>query len=293
MIIIKLQGGLGNQMFQFAIATILANKNNDIVLLEDSFFKRKEKMPGFTPRRFELGIFNNSYIIASSSDLLSFQRLSFVDKVKKKIGLNYPVIYNEFSFTFEESLLYLKSPIYIKGYFQSYKYYLGYENMIKNIFSFPIDTLDKKNKKIFLKIKQNNSISIHVRRGDYISDKVTEQFHGTCSTEYYMKAIKILTSENKNCLLLFFSDDSDWAKEQFGLLPYSKIFVNHNLEGNCWKDMLLMSSCNHNIIANSSFSWWAAWLNKNPKKKVIAPKEWFRTKDLDTTTLLPEEWIKL
>ena len=293
MIIIKLQGGLGNQMFQFAIATILANKNNDFVLLDDSFFKRKEKMPGFTPRRFELSIFNNTYTKASSSDLLSFQKLSFLDKLKKKMGLNYPVIFNESSYAFEASLLCLKSSIYIKGYFQSYKYYQGFENVIKNVFSFPIDTLDKKNKKILSKIKQNYSISIHIRRGDYINDKITEQYHGVCSTEYYIEALKILTAENKNCLLLFFSDDIDWVQEHLGFLPYSKIFVKHNLQKNSWKDMLLMSSCNHNIIANSSFSWWAAWLNNNPEKKVIAPKEWFRTKDLDTTTLLPEEWIKL
>ena len=93
--------------------------------------------------------------------------------------------------------------------------------------------------------------------------------------------------------MFFFSDDSDWVKRQFEDLPYSIIFIDHNKEENSWKDMLLMSSCRHAIIANSSFSWWAAWLNTHPEKIIIAPKHWFKTKDLDTTTLLPEEWIKI
>ena len=146
---------------------------------------------------------------------------------------------------------------------------------------------------MLIKIKSANSIAIHIRRGDYINDVITSQYHGSCSLDYYLEAIKLLTSENKDSTLVFFSDDSDWVKKELNDLPYSKIIVGHNKDENSWKDMLLMSSCHHNIIANSSFSWWAAWLNENPEKKVIAPKEWFKTKDLDTLTLLPEEWKKL
>jgi hypothetical protein len=96
-------------------------------------------------------------------------------------------------------------------------------------------------------------------------------------------------------MLFFFSDDNHWVKEQFEDLPYPKLFIDHNKDENSWKDMLLMSSCNHNIIANSSFSWWAAWLNTNPKKMVIAPKKWFAKseEEMPTSDLIPNEWIRL
>jgi hypothetical protein len=102
-----------------------------------------------------------------------------------------------------------------------------------------------------------------------------------------------LVSKNKEFTFVFFSDDGGWVKRQFEDLPYSKIFIDHNKEENSWKDMLLMSSCSHTIIANSSFSWWAAWLNTNPEKIVIAPKIWFADTEKDTNDLIPSQWIRL
>lgn len=293
MIVIKLQGGLGNQMFQYAFASILAKKKNTKILIDNSFFNRVEKIKGFTPRRFELSIFNNPYVMASDSDIVSFYHLSKINKVRRKLGFHYPKIYNEPSFDFQSDALSIKSPVYLKGYFQSCKYLVGYENFIRKLFSFPINKLDEINKDLLIKIKNSNSIAIHIRRGDYVSDKVTAEYHGSCGLDYYLEAIELLVSKNKEFTFVFFSDDSDWVKEQFKDLPFSKIFIDHNKNEDSWKDMFLMSSCSHNVIANSSFSWWAAWLNENPEKKVIAPKEWFKIKDLNTQTLLPEEWIKL
>ena len=103
----------------------------------------------------------------------------------------------------------------------------------------------------------------------------------------------MLIDPYKDYNLVFFSDDTDWVKVQFESLSYPKIFVDNNKAENSWKDMMLMSSCTHNIIANSSFSWWAAWLNENSEKRVVAPRKWFASSDLDTKTLLPDEWIKL
>lgn len=293
MILLKLQGGLGNQMFQYAFASILAKKNTTRVLIDDSFFEILEKKPGFTPRKFELAIFDMQYTRASSSDILSFHYLSKIHKLKKKLGLRYPKVYVEPSFGFQTDALSIQSPAYLKGYFQSYKYLIGYEGLIRQQFSFPIDTLDEINKELLIKIKNSNSISVHIRRGDYVNDEKTAEYHGSCSLDYYLEAIQLLASKKIDFTLVFFSDDSDWVREQFKDLPYSKMVVDHNKDENSWKDMLLMSFCRHNIIANSSFSWWAAWLNANPDKIVIAPKNWFKTKDLDTTTLLPEEWIQL
>jgi hypothetical protein len=293
MLIIKLQGGLGNQMFQFAFASILAQKNKTKVLIDGSIFERVEKTPGFTPRKFELAIFDIHYDWVSELDVISFHHLSKINKLKKRLGLNYPKRYKEPSFGFQMDALSMRSPVYLKGYFQSYKYYIGYEDFIKQLFSFPVDTLDGINEEVLNTIKNSNSIAIHIRRGDYVNDTITSEYHGSCSLDYYLEALKLLASKNKDFTLVFFSDDNDWVKEQFKDLPYSKIFVDNNKNENSWKDMLLMSSCSHNVIANSSFSWWSAWLNTNPDKIVIAPKEWFKSKDYENTTLLPKEWIKL
>jgi hypothetical protein len=293
MIIIKMQGGLGNQMFQYAFAQILAQKNNTNVVLDGSFFERVEKNPGFTPRTFELANFNNSYIWGSSSDFVFFHKISIINKFKKKTGLNYPKIYEELLFGFQADALSIKSPVYLKGYFQSYKYLIGYEDFVRQLFSFPIDGLDDFNNELLSTIKSLDTIAIHIRRGDYVNDTVTAAHHGRCSLDYYQEAIKLLVSKNEEFTFVFFSDDSDWVKRQFKDLAYSKIFVEHNKNEDSWKDMCLMSFCNHNIIANSSFSWWAAWLNQHSDKIVIAPKKWFVDAEINTNDLIPSEWIRL
>jgi hypothetical protein len=293
MIIIKLQGGLGNQMFQYAFATILAKLNNSKVIIDISFFESIEKTPGFTPRKFELDIFKNKYIVASNSEIIPFLNLSKINKAKKKLGLNYPKIYKEPSFFFQSDALSIKPPVYLQGYFQSNKYFINNEDLIRGIFTFPEYSLDTTNIKLLSEFKNLNTIAVHIRRGDYVEDKLTQEFHGNCSLNYYLDAIELMASKNKEFTLVFFSDDSNWLKEQFADLPYSKIFVDNNKNENSWKDMLLMSSCKHNIIANSSFSWWGAWLNNNLQKIVIAPKNWFNTNNSDTNNLLPNEWIKL
>jgi len=293
MIITKLEGGLGNQMFQYAIASILVKKKNAAILIDTNFFNETEKNQDFTPRNFELSIFNNSYIQASELEIGYFQQLSFIDKIKKKCGFNYPKIYSEASFSFDEKVLSTNLPVYLKGYFQSYKYFIGYENVIKNVFAFPIDKLDSINEKLWLTINQTNSISIHIRRGDYVNDKNTQGYHSNCSLDYYKDAIALLASKVNDVSLYFFSDDTDWVKEQFEKISYPKVFVTNNTGENSWKDMCLMSSCHYNIIANSSFSWWAAWLNERSNKMVIAPKKWFVDTEISTNDLIPSEWICL
>ncbi|RKS45138.1 glycosyl transferase family 11 [Gillisia mitskevichiae] len=292
MILISLQGGLGNQMFQYAIARILGEKNHTPVVLEKSFFILKEKKPGHTPRDFELNIFNNEYLISSDLHVNKFTNLSFLNKVRKKLGCNYPKTFLEEKFTFNPEALLVKPPVILHGYFQSYKYYDGYEALVKQIFEFPVNKLDEVNSSLLYRIKETTAISIHIRRGDFINDMKTKTFHGNCSIDYYLKAINFFVSKFSGFQLFFFSDDSEWVKEKFETLPNPKLFIDHNKGENNWKDMFLMSSCSHNIIANSSFSWWAAWLNNNPNKTVIAPKNWF-AKDIDTNDLIPDQWIRL
>ena len=218
MIIIKLQGGLGNQMFQYAFGSILAKKSRTKLLLDTSFFNNTEKKPGYTPRAFELESFKNDYDFATKKDVISFERLSLLNRIKKRCGLKYPIKYIENFSKYNPELLSFKKDVCLQGYFQSYKYFVGYEDLVKKLFSFNIDLLSDSNKKILQTIKETNSISIHVRRGDYVEDKVTNAYHGVCNLEYYLEALKQLERRYDNLILFFFSDDIDWVKKK--LNPY-------------------------------------------------------------------------
>lgn len=291
MILIKLQGGLGNQMFQYAFAAILAKKNGTRVFIEGSIYINVEKKEGYTPRRFELSIFDNQYTFANKSEISLFDNLSITNRIKKKIKFNYPKRFIEREFEYCPKADSLKSPVYLTGYFQSFKYFYGFEDYLRSLFIFPIEKLSQENLDLISILKNENTVAIHVRRGDYVTDPHTNQFHGACSFEYYTKGILEITSKIENPTLVFFSDDSEWVKQNFDSLAFNKIFITHNNGINSWIDMYLMSICSHNIIANSSFSWWAAWLNNNPSQTVVAPQKWFQGIEIDINSIIPEEWI--
>lgn len=294
-VLIKLFGGLGNQMFQYAIASIIAEKKKSQVLIDTSFYNDKNKNLKRFPRHFTLGIFNNSYRIAAEEEIFSFYILTNIERFKKKLGFNYPKIFEETSFIFDPQVLKLKAPVYLKGYFQSPNYFSGREKFIRDIYKFPISCLDERNEKIRRKIVSEISVSVHIRRGDYVADNKTKKFHGNCSMAYYKKAIDYFSSVLIDFNLIFFSDDISWVQQEFKNLPNKKIYVSGNTEYDSWKDMFLMSLCNHNIIANSSFSWWGAWLNENSDKIIIAPKSWFLDVEQEkhSKNLIPSDWIRL
>lgn len=293
MVLIKLQGGLGNQMFQYAFANVLAKKNETKVVLDDSIYSFKEKKEGYTPRNFQLSIFNNEYVFAQKKDISLFTNLSLVHRIKKRLKLNYRKKFNEPTFEYSSEANSLQSPVFAVGYFQSFKYFTGFENYIRDLFVFPTNKLSKETIDLIQILKNENTIAVHVRRGDYVTDEVTNQFHGCCSLEYYTEAISLIVSQIENPIIVFFSDDSEWVKENFKNPTFDKMFIDHNKGIDSWIDMFLMSICGHNIIANSSFSWWAAWLNSNPQKKVIAPKKWFQSKEIDMNSIIPKEWLMI
>lgn len=153
-----------------------------------------------------------------------------------------------------------------------------------------MEPLSGENKIISDEIRKTNSVSLHIRRGDYITSKITNKFHGTCCLGYYKKAMKLINKKVKNPKYFVFSDDIYWVKKNLEIK--NAFYVDDNVGDKSYIDMQLMSMCKHNIIANSSFSWWAAWLNNNPNKIVIAPKKWFNDPGMDTTDLISEEWIR-
>ena len=133
---------------------------------------------------------------------------------------------------------------------------------------------------------------MHIRRGDYVSNPTTNKLHGTCSLEYYHNAVDIIAAKVSNPHFFIFSDDHEWARNNFKI-DYPLTFVAHNNAGKNYEDMRLMSLCKHHIIANSSFSWWGAWLGSNPKKIVCAPRGWFKDKSLNTNDIIPSDWSRI
>ena len=136
------------------------------------------------------------------------------------------------------------------------------------------------------------SVCIHIRRGDYVEDIITNQFHGVCNLDYYYRSIEYIASKIKNPYFFVFSDDPLWVKQNL-ILKYPCDYIDQNFGKKDYEDMRVISKCKHNIIANSSFSWWGAWLNINPNKIVIAPKNWFKSKAINTKDLIPESWFKI
>jgi hypothetical protein len=154
------------------------------------------------------------------------------------------------------------------------------------------DPVSKSKQEIINEIMDTNSVSLHVRRGDYLINPRAKQLLVVCDAEYYLKSVEIMSSKVERPHFYIFSDDIKWAKENI-IMPFKTTFVGENGPRKSYEDLRLMSLCKHNIIANSSFSWWGAWLNENPNKIVIAPKQWFRSSEKDTKDLIPESWLKI
>ena len=297
MIITKLQGGLGNQMFQYAAGRSLSLKLNQPLKLDLSWFT---KMEGCTPRLYELSIFPIEAVIASNDEVLKFSKINhtFVERVVNKLVGNKKKfsksIINESDWNF---IYDIKPPVLLSGYWQNQKYFLDTKMYLKKDFIFPeITEIENKDirKKIF---ENNNSVSIHVRRGDYVTSDHTRLVHGICSLNYYKNAVEIIKKSVKSPFYFIFSDEPDWCKKKFNFLDNKKfMIISHNTNKNSFRDMQLMTFCKHHIIANSSFSWWGAWLSDNENKIVIAPERWFSDVEMSKRgqiEIVPEGWTKI
>lgn len=295
MLIIRLMGGLGNQMFQYAFAQAYAIKNNCNILIDLSWFEENKNYTGPVDKRvYELGCFSIKPNFATDEEVKKCINKrkkhlpSFMCKMLKCEKYTDNIFRDKHACVFQEELLKLKNDAYFEGYFQSEKYFTEYRDEI--ISSFTLNRpLNKENMELIEKIKSTNAVSIHVRRGDYVK---LQDFHGLCSLEYYKKAIDYIASKIENPHFYLFSDDIQWTKENL-TINYPYTVVNINDAGSGFFDMELMKNCKYNIIANSSFSWWGAWLNQNPDKIVIAPKRWFANDNMRDNDIIPERWIKI
>ena len=282
MILLKLQGGLGNQMFQYATGLALSKKLNTKLNLDLRFYSQDYSKKNTTAREYELDCFSLQSNHLHKSLVKGFEILAY------KQWLNFS-LFEEKEDDFNPEVNSLSGNIYLIGNWQSEKYFKEYKDLIRKSFEF-IRTLSEKNMTMLEKIKKTNSVSVHVRRTDYVQDAQISKVHQVCDLDYYKCAIKKLSRNVKNPNFFVFSDDIKWCKQNLKT-KYSTTYVDHNTKG--YHDMRLMSQCQHNIIANSSFSWWGAWLNNNPKKIVIAPRRWFKNRDLNPSDRFPSGWITI
>lgn len=282
MIITRLVGGLGNQMFEYASGYAIARENNTKLYYDKSWFV--EKNSTVWTMGYALECFNITAKPIDPTEYRVKNQLSVLDKVKK-----YSVVeFKEEGLKFTTKPFELGDRLVLDGYWQSEKYFIKYRDEILKEFSFK-DKPSEKNKKAHNQIVSTTSVSLHVRRGDYASHKQTNETHGLTSLEYYEKAIDYIVSKVGEVEIFVFSDEPDWCKKNIKT-PYPMTFISGNIGH---EDMQLMSSCKHHIVANSSFSWWGAWLNPSEEKIVVAPKKWFNDKKLDSSDLIPESWVKL
>ena len=292
MIISQVIGGLGNQMFQYSAGRALSIKRGIPFKLDISGFDNYGLHQGYELHR----IFDCPVELAGTSDIrevLGWQSLPFLRSILSRKNLekfrqNSFIVEPHFHYWqgFEQAL----ADCYLVGYWQTEKYFQEVKDVIHNDFAFkaPLSSL---NSEFAEHICRVNAVSIHVRRGDYVSNPKTGATHGLCSLDYYRQAIRYLSERVEQPVFFVFSDDMDWVKGNLKMtLPCRYVDHNHGTES--YNDMRLMSMCKHHIIANSSFSWWGAWLNPDPEKIVVAPKKWFAN-DSDVNDLFPQGWVTL
>jgi hypothetical protein len=293
MIIARLNGGLGNQMFQYANGKAKALELNTNLLLDITEFEAYPLHQGFELSK----IFSGQFEIASSDQILQLKGVTYQGNLLK-IASKFSKLMMKKSFIQEPHFQYwdgikaVTDNSYLSGYWQSEKYLQEFQSEIITDFSFST-LLMGLNKAIASEIQRDDqtSISLHIRRGDYVSDPKAMAYHGLCSLDYYLKAIDYLNREVDKTHFFIFSDDPQWVQKNLHI-KHPHTFVAHNSGEQSYQDMRLMSLCRHNIIANSSFSWWGAWLNLSKDKIVIAPKRWF-AKPINSKDLIPSSWVRL
>lgn len=284
--IVRVTGGLGNQMFQYAFKLELDHLSGRTNELDVRYYEHHNAHSGYELER----------VFQIRDPLYEGKRKAFHDA--------HPVLYKALyvagirsfktrDYLVETNITYVPdfketagSVEYYDGYWQSQEYFAEVKEKVRSAFSFP--ALSGRNREFVSSLSGENTVSVHVRRGDYLQHQ--DAYVNLSATDYYESAVRYIKERVENPVFVVFSDDISWCREHL-LTGEKALFVDWNRGKEAWKDMQLMRLCRHNIIANSSFSWWGAFLNDHPEKIVIAPKR-FYTK-LDTKHLVPKEWIRV
>lgn len=286
-------GGLGNQMFQYAAGRALSTHYGTKLFLDTGWFLCAAASRPGAERSFMLDKFNIQARIVNKkwgykvyeheNDILLIK----LDLFKLK---TFTLFSEKVNMPFQDKIFMNENKnIYLDGYWQTEKYFKGISNEIRKEFSLR-KPLKEQDEIIVHEIRDANSVSIHIRRGDYANYGHTKKFHGIIPIQHYKKCVTYFLETIKNPIFYIFSDDPEWCMDNLDLKINKKIISNS--ERSPQEDMILMSGCKHHIIANSSFSWWAAWLNANQSKIVIAPKQWVSSSNENFADIIPESWLK-
>lgn len=285
LIIIKIIGGLGNQMFQYAFYRSLKEDYKDIKA-DTTFYQKYISHNGYELERIFTKIVVE-YANSEEIEKISDNKPSFVNRVRRRLIGLHKTHYREIYRGYNRGIEVNADGKYFEGYWQSEKYFISIKNIIQNDFTFS-PLADEKNIALSELINEVNSISIHVRRGDYLENSL---YSNICNKEYYEKSIRYIQNSFDQRSFFVFSDDIEWCKINLDIQDDVQ-YIDWNKGSESYIDMQLMSMCKHNIIANSSFSWWGAWLNSNPDKIVMAPKRFLNSKN-DLVDIIPDGWIKI
>jgi hypothetical protein len=288
MIIVKIYGGMANQLFQYAAGYALAKHHNVPLKLDISYFKEKNED---TKRAFELTKFAIDFTLANDEEIGQLFKFRTIDYAWNKLmPLNKKHFYGEKVPGYNERFFELGNQVYLRGYFQSEKYFEKYKQLVVEQFKINTEHFTH-----LLPQAQNllnsNSVALHIRLGDYLNPTLSG-IMAPFSLEYYKNAIAHIQQNDSNPQFYIFSDQIVLAKELLKIEADFN-FIDSSVAKNADEDFFLMQSCKHQIIANSTFSWWAAYLNVNDHKIVIAPQKWYKDHFGDATNLFPENWIAL
>lgn len=308
MVIVRLKGGLGNQMFQYAAARALASARGVPLGLDLAAFDADPK------RRFELDRLPISATVASPRLIFrvtsrpqtpgqralcrAARALAKVAGLppQRELALLRPLgverrVYSEPHFHFDPAFQSLPAEVYLDGYWQSERYFAGIADELRRELTLG-DAAPAEVRDLESAIRSTGSVGVHVRRGDYVTEERTAAYHGTCDPDYYRAAAERVREVAERPHFFVFSDDPDWVRRHLAFLSPSTI-IGQGDRARPHEDMRLLSRCRHAIIANSSFGWWGAWLTDHPGKRVVAPARWFQDPSIDTSDLIPARWMRL
>lgn len=292
MVAVQLSGGLGNQMFEYALYLKLKSMGKEVKIDDFTCYGEQELQ-----RTNQLSVFGVSYERLSEQEYIGLTDSSMrpADRVRRKLLGRRDLSYREASCNFDPEVL-EREPALLLGYFQSEKYFSDIREQVREAFRFRIKeagttgaainggsdktagiVLPKEQSRLLSQIRGCEAVSVHIRRGDYLSAQNQAMFGGICDEAYYERAVAEMKRRLPEAVFFFFSNDPEWVKERYR--GQDCVVVEGNGEDAGFRDMFLMSRCRHHIMANSSFSWWGAWLDDNPDKIVIAPKKWFNDRE--------------
>ena len=285
MLVSVIKEGLGNQLFQYATGRSLAYKLGVKFKLDICHYETNKS------RKYSLNHFGIIEQFITPLEKTSLRAKNWYSKRLKQLDISARSYwYFENGFEFDPKLFQVLDNTIIEGYWQTEKYFKDIEDIIRREFQVK-DLLKGKNEEYLREIKKENSVSLHVRRGDYISNDHVNSIHGACGLTYFESAIEYMLKHISNPCFFVFSDDMEWVRENISIKGCRTYYTDHNGDDD-FEDLRLMYSCKHQIISNSSFSWWGAWLNSNRNKVVVAPANWFRSNRIDRD-ILPQSWIRL